>query len=196
MKDRGEKDQGKNLPAGKRVLLAEITGVHGIRGEIVVRTHTADPEAIATYGALQDASGARELRLHVVRVTPKGVVARVSGVADRTAAEALKGTKLYVDRARLPQTDEAEFYHTDLIGLEARDALGMRIGEIVSVANFGAGDLLEVRFDDRRETEFLPFSEACVPKVDIGAGFAVIVPPAMTGEPEPANDGDVGSDGD
>lgn len=188
------KDQGKNLPTAKRVLLGEIVGAHGIRGDIVVRSFTAEPEAIAAYGPLQDASGSRLLELRAVRITPKGVVARVAGVADRTAAEALKGTELYIDRVKLPKTDAAEFYHADLIGLEARDASGKRTGEIVDVANFGAGDLLEVRFANASDTQFIPFSDACVPEVDVAAGFAVIVPPVMTGELEPAEEAGGGED--
>jgi 16S rRNA processing protein RimM len=157
-----------------RVLLGEITGVHGIRGDLLVRSYTQTPDAIASYGPLADASGARRFSLKVVRSTDKGIVARVEGIVDRTAAEALRGTKLFVDRAQLPETGGSEFYHTDLIGLKAVSEDGAHLGEIVSVQNFGAGDLLELKLDSGAATEFIPFEDQWVPRVDIGSGLVVI----------------------
>ncbi len=97
---------------------------------------------------------------------------------------------------RLPKTVEAEFYHADLIGLEARDATGAKIGVVANVANFGAGDLIEVRLTGANDTEFYPFTDACVPEVNVAGGYVVVVPPPMTGEPEPASeeDGATGED--
>lgn len=171
-----------------RILLGTITTAHGIRGEVVLRTYTEDPAAIARYGQLSDDAGKRTFKIKGVRVTPKAVIARLDGVTDRNAAEALRGTDLYIERARLPKPKAKEYYHADLKGLEARDAAGTRIGVVVEVANFGAGDLLEVRFGDAKTTEYVPFTDAHVPQVDVAAGFAVIVPPEMVGEQEPASD--------
>ena len=170
----------------KKILLGAITGAHGIRGEVVVRTFTGQPEDIAAYGPLSDAAGTQSLIVKVVRVTPKGVIARIAGIDDRNGAEALKGTELYVDRKRLPKTAEAEYYHADLIGLEARDASGTRIGEVINVANYGAGDLIEVRRPGVKETDLIPFTGACVPEVDVAGGYLVVVPPVLTGDEEPA----------
>ena len=103
----------------RRILLGQINGAHGIRGDIIVRTFTGDPGAIAAYGPLTDASGHKSFKLRVVRVTDKGVIARLDGVTDRNGAEAVRGQELYVDRAKLPAPDEAEYYHADLIGLAA-----------------------------------------------------------------------------
>ena len=128
-----------------RILLGRIAGAHGIRGEVLIKTFTEAPENIGAYGPLSDASGTRTFKIKSVRATPKGVVARLAGVDDRNAAEALKGIELYVERARLPAAAEGEFYHADLIGLTAVDGDGKPIGEIVAVQNFGAGDLLEIR---------------------------------------------------
>ena len=97
-------------------------------------------------------------------MTPKGVVARIDGIADRNAAEALKGIELYVDRERLPAAAEGEFYHADLIGLAAVDPAGKPIGEIVGRANFGAGDLLEIRLAGSRKTELMPFTDDTSPR--------------------------------
>jgi 16S rRNA processing protein RimM len=171
-----------------RVLLGEITGVHGTRGDVVVRSFTAEPEGIAAYGPLTDASGAQEFQLHVVRVTSRGVVARIDGIADRTAAERLKGTKLYIERERLPRTDGSEFYHADLIGLKAVAPDGSDLGEIIGVQNFGAGDLLEFKPASGEPTEFIPFESQWVPDIDLAAGRIVIV--------RPPEDGDVESEAD
>jgi 16S rRNA processing protein RimM len=113
------------------------------------------------------------------------VVARLEGVADRDAAEALKGVELYVARDRLPPAAEGEFYHADLVGLAAVDAAGKAIGTIVAVHNFGAGDLLEIKLSGASKTELVPFTDAFVPEVDIAARRVVVVlPPAEDARPE------------
>lgn len=160
-----------------RVLLGRIAGAHGIRGDLVVHAFTELPEAIGDYGVLTDAEGGRALRLKVQRVTPKGVIARVTGVGDRTAAEKLKGAELWVAREQLPDTEPGEFYYEDLVGLTAIDRNGEAFGEVVAVANYGAGDLLEIKLSGARKTELVPFKEAFVPEVDIAGGRVVIAWP-------------------
>jgi 16S rRNA processing protein RimM len=159
----------------QRVLLGEIISVHGIKGEVIVRCHTADPESISAYGALQDEGGRRAFTVTAVRTGPKGVIARIDGIQDRTAAEALRGTRLYVERAKLPMPDDGSYYVTDLVGLSAHDASGGRIGEVTAVHNFGAGDILELSVDGRTATELLPFTDAFVPAVDLTAGTVTVV---------------------
>jgi len=166
---------GEARPA--RILLGRIIGAHGIRGEVVIHAFTGAPEDIAAYGPLADESGARAFAIESVRVTTKGVVARLEGVNDRNAAEALKGVELYVGRDKLPAAAEGEFYHADLIGLAAVDASGNRIGEIVAVQNYGAGDLIEVRLAGSAKTELIPFTDAFVPEVDVKARRATILLP-------------------
>lgn len=163
----------------KRVLLGRIVTVHGIRGEVVIDSFTGAPEDIGAYGPLQTKDGARELAIKVVRVTPKGgVVARIPGVADRNAAEALRGTELYARRDQLPAAEEGEYYYADLAGLRAEDEAGNAIGSVVAVQNYGAGDLLEVRLAGQSATELIPFTDAYVPVVDVAAGRVVVVIPA------------------
>ncbi|HPG89023.1 MAG TPA: ribosome maturation factor RimM [Hyphomicrobium sp.] len=169
----------------RRILLGQITGAHGIRGDVIVRTFTADPDGIAAYGALTDKDGFNPLFIKIIRVSDKGVIARVKGVSDRNGAEALRGRELYVQRAQLPEADEAEYYHADLIGLAAVTADGAAFGTVIAVQNYGAGDLLEIRTRDGRDSEFIPFTNACVPVVDIKAKTLTVLPPVMTGEPEP-----------
>jgi 16S rRNA processing protein RimM len=168
-----------------RILLGAITGAHGIRGEVVIKTFTARPEDIAAYGALIDESGTRTFEITSARVTGKGVIARLAGVTDRNAAEALKGVGLHVPRARLPKTKDTEYYHADLIGLAAVDPNGKAIGAIVAVQNFGAGDILEIRLEASKATELVPFDNAHVPEIDLAHGRAVVVMPVMVGEKEP-----------
>jgi 16S rRNA processing protein RimM len=107
-------------------------------------------------------------------------------VNDRNAAEALKGVALYVDRARLPSAEEGEFYHADLVGLAAEDREGHRIGTVVAVENYGAGDILELRLEGSRQTEMIPFADAFVPEVDVAGGRIVVVLPAA----DTADEGD------
>lgn len=174
----------------RRILLGQITGAHGIRGDIIIRTFTADPVDIASYGALTDHDGGNPLVVTVFRVSNKGIVARVKGVGDRNAAEALKGRELYVLRAKLPAANDSEYYHADLIGLDAVTTDGTPFGRVIAVQNFGAGDLLEIRTREGRDTEFIPFTNACVPDVDIAGRRLTVVPPVMTGDPEPSMDAD------
>ena len=166
--------------AKNRVLLGRIADAHGIRGEVLIHAYTATPGDIGGYGPLSDAGGVRSFDVEVVRATAKGVVARIAGIANRTAAESLKGVELYVARDRLPAAAEGEFYHADLIGLGAVDPAGKTIGEIVAVQNYGAGDLLEIRLAGSGKTELVAFTEAVVPRIDVGAKRAVVVMPAAT----------------
>jgi 16S rRNA processing protein RimM len=179
------------MPIDKRqrlVLLGEIAGAHGIRGEVLVRSYTAAPESIATYGPLTDASGANRFSLRVVRVTNKGIVARLAGVDDRTSAEALRGTKLYIERARLPEAAATEYYHADLIGLRAIAPDGTELGEIVAVQNFGAGDLIELQLSSTASTELIPFEDRWVPHIDLAAGTAVVNRPQESDDENPDAD--------
>ncbi|MBA4174297.1 MAG: 16S rRNA processing protein RimM [Hyphomicrobium sp.] len=165
------------------LLLGQIAGAHGLRGEVLVRTFTGEPEAIGNYGPLVDEEGQRSVELKVVRSTDKGVVVRVEGVEDRTGAELLKGMKLHVPRDRLPAADEGEFYHADLIGLEVRGEAGEKIGWVIAVQNYGAGDILEIRREGTRQTELLAFTDACVPVVDVAGGHVVVrFPEVVEGE--------------
>lgn len=162
----------------KRVLLGIITGVHGIKGEVVIQSFTADPLDIDAYGPLADADGARGYEIETARPASKGVIARLKGISDRSAAERLKGTELYVDRDRLPATeDEDEFYHTDLVGLAAQLADGTPYGRVVALPNYGAGDLIEIAPAAGGQTLLLPFTREAVPTIDLTAGFLVVVPP-------------------
>lgn len=155
-----------------------------------MRTYTEVPEDFDRYPALTVAESGRTLRVTRVRASAKGLIVAFEGIADRTAAEALRGAGLQVEREQLPEAGEREFYHTDLMGMELRTADGAKAGRIVSVANFGAGDLLEIEIAGRKGTEFIPFDDDFVPSIDLDAGFAVVDLSRLdgTGEDEAAGD--------
>ncbi len=151
------------------VLLAVIGAAHGIKGELRVKSFTGDPAALGDYGPLFDKAG-RAFAIESIRPQQDVVVVRFKGVADRTEAERLNGTELFVDRSRLPLTDEEEFYHEDLVGLAVRDESGATIGKVTAVQNFGGGDVLELRVHGRKGV-LIPFSHAAVPEIFVGEGY-------------------------
>ena len=165
------------MTSGARVCLGQIGAAHGVRGEVRLRSFTSDPPAIADYGPLETEDG-RVFEIETLRPAKDHFVVRLSGIRDRDAASALANTKLYVPRERLPETAEPdEFYHADLVGLAVIDRAGTKLGTVVAIHNFGAGDLIEVRADTGGNTELVPFDTTHVPAVDIAAGKIVVDPP-------------------
>lgn len=160
----------------ERVLLAAVIGAHGITGEVKLKTFTETPENLKAYGALITEDG-RELALASLRPTlGDAAIARFTGIGSRNDAESLKGQGLYVPRAALPAPDDGEFYHADLIGLRVEDAEGAPLGTVAAIHNFGAGDVLEVKFTGGA-SEFISFTDEAVPVVDIAGGRVVVVLP-------------------
>jgi 16S rRNA processing protein RimM len=181
--DRGGRKAAKpDAPASEerpRVCVAQIGGPHGVRGEVRLKSFTADPEAVARYGPLQTEDGRRSFEIETtLRQDKDAMIVRLRGVDDRSAAEGLRNLRLYIPRARLPETEDNEtFYHADLIGLAVVDGEGVAIGTVTAVHNFGAGDLIEVEPLGGGTTVLLPFTETVVPRVDIAAGRVVVDPP-------------------
>jgi len=164
------------MAAGARVYVGQIGAPHGVRGEVRLRSFTAEPEAIARYGPLETEDG-RVLEIKSLRPAKEHFVAALAGIGDRDAAEKLANLKLYVPRERLPRLVESdEFYHADLIGLAVVNKGGELLGIVLAIHNFGAGDLIEVRLDASGKTEMIAFNESNVPIVDIEAGRIVIEP--------------------
>ena len=139
---------------GRRIPLAAVAGAHGIKGEVRLKLFSDSAESLSGYSRLL--VGGVEQRLLAVRAAGKGAVARFEGIADRTAAEALRGSLVEIDRTALPPLAEGEYYHADLIGLECVNREGRPVGKVAAVENFGAGDLLEVEADDGRRS-LIPF---------------------------------------
>jgi 16S rRNA processing protein RimM len=162
----------------RRVCVAAVAGAHGVRGLVRLKVFTERPEAVAELGPLSDEAGGRRFRVDLVGRAKGVVIARLEGVADRDQAEALKGCRLYAERAALPPLeDEETYYHADLIGLTAEDTAGRSLGTVQALYDFGAGDLIEIGRADGATT-VLPFTRATVPVVDLGAGRIVVEPPA------------------
>lgn len=169
--------------AERRVCLAAVAGAQGVRGLVRLKTFTERPEDALAYGDLRDEAGER-----VFRMTGKGrakdlLVAAIEGVADRDAAAALRGTRLYIDRAALPPTEEEEYYHADLLGLEVVDQAGQPLGRVRAIYDFGAGDVIEVQGHGGR-TVVIPFTRQAVPEVDLATGRLVANPPVDVGAEE------------
>ena len=179
-------------PAQSLILVGRVAGAFGVRGELRISTYTEDPLTVTRFKALTRQDGSPALTVQTARVVKDGVVARCTGVDTKEAADALRGLRLYVPRATLPEPDEDEFYLADLIGLPVRHvATDELLGKIKSVQNFGADDLLEITPALGGQTWYLPFTRAAVPEVKIAQGVVLADPPAMVGEPEgPAEDED------
>jgi 16S rRNA processing protein RimM len=174
-------------PADKRICVARIGAAHGTTGEVRLWSFTADPRAIAGYGALTTADG-RTIEIASLRTGKEFLIARIAGVTDRNGAERLCNLDLFIPRDRLPPPAADEFYHTDLIGLTAQDRDGKALGTVVAVHNFGAGDLLEIA-PARGDTLLLPFTTEVAPEIDIAGGRIVLVPPVeLEADAEPRHE--------
>jgi len=162
--------------APKRVCLGVVTGPHGVQGAVRIKSFTQAPEDIARYGPLSDEAGDRCFELSLVGAVKGVVLARLLGIEDRDQAEALRGLRLHLPRAALPQTEAEEYYHADLIGLEAVLGDGTRVGRVRAIHDFGAGDTLELARPGASPV-MVPFTRAVVPSIELAAGRLVLDPP-------------------
>lgn len=155
----------------KPVQMAVIGAPHGVKGELRVKTFTADPLALGDYGPLTSEDG-RTFTVAAIRPAKNIVVVRFKEVTTREQAEAVNGVALYVDRSVLPdeELDEEEFFHADLIGLEIRDETGAKIGKVIAIQNFGGGDIVEANLSGRRSV-MIPFTLAAIPEVSVSGGY-------------------------
>ncbi|MES2710700.1 MAG: ribosome maturation factor RimM [Pseudomonadota bacterium] len=156
----------------QRILVGEIGRPHGVRGLVKLRVFLTDPASISTLGVLTDAAGVQRVTM---TLKAEGL-AQIDGVNDRDAAARLTGTRLYVERAQLPATDEDEFYLADLVGLSAVTEAGAPLGSVRAVEEHGAGAYLVV--GEGRGEQLIPFTRAAVPMVDLDARRLVVIPPA------------------
>lgn len=164
-------------------MVGEIGRPHGVRGLVRLRAFTEDPAAIAAYSPLTDETGAKRFAITL----KGGDIAAIEGVADRDAAQRLTGTRLYVDRDRLPPPEDDEFYLTDLIGLAAVTEGGEALGTIRAVEDHGGGPFIIVAGAGREH--LLPFTRAIVPVVDIAGGrVTVVLPGEIIVQPQPGED--------
>ena len=182
MVDHGSRGSGSVL-----ICVGLLGSARGLKGELRVKSFTANARDIASYGTLTDETGAQAFELKVTAKHKDQLVVRIEGVNDRNAAEALNGQKLYVERSRLPEAQEDEFYFSDLAGLDAELVDGTPFGRVVQAEDYGGGPFLEVKAPGHG-TVLVPFTKAAVPQVDLSGGKVVIDPPAgllEPGDPEP-----------
>lgn len=158
-----------------RICVGAIAGAFGVAGEVRLKSFCTVPEDIAAYGPLTTEEG-RAFTIRLTRPVAGGLGARLKGVTTKEQADALKGTTLWADRARLPHLPDDEYYHADLIGLAVQDTGGAPLGTVTAVHNHGAGDVLEIRAPGGG-TMLLPFTLAVVPTVDLTTGRIVADPP-------------------
>lgn len=162
------------------VLLARIGAAHGVRGEVRVKPF-GDPHMLDQYGRLTTADN-RTLRIKAMRIQKAMAVVKFEGINSREEAEALNGAELYVERSKLPEPEEDEFYVSDLIGMTVVDRQGGPVGTIRDVPNFGAGDMLEIVPAGGGESYYLPFTRAVVPEIDFGNASLTVIPPSEVSE--------------
>jgi len=160
-----------------RVCVGAVAGAFGVRGEVRLKSFCAEPGDVAAYGPLETEDGTRRFEVTLLKPVKNGFAARLSGIATKEAADALRGARLYAGREALPALGEDEFYHADLIGLEVRDTGGTLLGTVRAVHDHGAGDLLEVHGPGLKQTVLLPFTRAAVPTVDLASRRVVADPP-------------------
>lgn len=156
----------------ERICVGAIAGAFGVHGEVRLKSFCAEATDIAAYGPLFDRDG-RRFALTLTRPVAGGLGARLSGVATKEQADALRGVELFADRSRLPPLPEDEFYHADLVGLAVRDPGGGAIGRVVAVHNHGAGDMIEIAPEAGGHALLLPFTRANVPTIDLARGLMV-----------------------
>ncbi len=159
------------------ICVGTVVGSYGVRGEIRLKSYCAVPEDIESYSPLTDEGGEGRYPLILTRAIKNGFAANLGGIETKEQADAIKGLRLFAHRDQLPSLPDDEFYHADLVGLEVYDTGGTLLGQVKSVQNHGASDLLEIHGSGIKGTVLLPFTLAAVPTVDLGQGRIVADPP-------------------
>jgi len=171
------KAEGDRSVSDRRVLLGRCGAAHGIKGEVRVKPFTKEPDGIAAYGPLDLEDGSGQLEVERMRDGDTVLIVKFRGIDDRTAAERLNGIGLTVSRDAMPEPqDDGTYYLADLIGLSVEDLTGKKLGDILNVVDFGAGDLLEIQ-PPHGTSVYLPFSTDFVPTVSLADRRVVIDPP-------------------
>ena len=184
----------------ERICIGTIAGVRGLKGEVRIKSFTAVPDDIAAYGPVSTEDGERTYRINVTARVKGLIIARLDGIDDRDAAEALKGTRLYVPKSVLPKPGDGDYYHADLIGLKAETEDGDALGTVKAVHNFGAGDIIEIAAapgggpGEGKEDLMVPFTAELVPEVDLIEGRIVVAPPDVLEAPGDNNGEDQETD--
>lgn len=177
-----------------RVCLGVVVGAKGLKGEVRIKSFTEDPADVGAYGPVATGDG-RKFKVTVVGGKEGVVIANLSGVADRTQAEALKGVELFVERTALPAPKEGEFYHADLIGAVVKLTSGEVLGTVSALHNFGGGDMMEV--GEGQASVLIPLTSEAIAAFDVKEGQVVVnpLPGLLGGEPDPEDQSHQETDG-
>lgn len=181
--------------ADKLVLVGRIAGAFGVKGEVRISAYTETPLALLQYRLLKREDGSPGLTLVSGRAAKSDFIGTAKEIATKEQADALRGLRLYVARADMPEPDEDEFYLSDLIGLAAVSPEGEALGRIKAVLDFGAGDILEIA-PPRGATWYLAFTRATVPEVDLAGGRLVVIRPGEVSDDRPQGAADEDEDGE
>ncbi|MEQ1790624.1 MAG: ribosome maturation factor RimM [Rickettsiales bacterium] len=158
----------------KLIKVAIITDAHGIKGEVKLRGFVENPEFFTTISTLFDSTGKKNFSVKVTGKIKNGVIIKIDGVESRNSAELLKNTELFAPASLLPVLDDGEFYHSQLIALEARLEDGEVVGKVVAIHNYGAGDIAEIT-KENGEAEMLPLHAPWVTEINIEHGYIIVI---------------------
>ena len=176
------------MSSERKICVGQFAGAHGVRGLAKLRSFTAEREAIFEYAPLTDETGERVFKITLNSAAKDHLLVAVEGVADKEAADMLRGDRLYVPRSVFPKTKPGEFYEADLMGMLVADKAGKEYGKVMGVHDHGAGVFLEIG-TSRKDSFMLPFTDAFVPKVDAKAGqVLVVIPEGWLGNAKPSDE--------
>ena len=171
----------------RRICIGAIVGVHGIKGEVKVKSFTEPETNVDKYGAVENKNGNQKFELKVVGHSKELLRVKIKGINDRTAAEALIGNGFYINREVLPELDaEDEFYEADLIGLEVRQD-NQAVGTVAGLYNFGAGEIVEIKIKSTGKLEMIPFTKAYVPEIKVSEGYITVTSATLAFAPDDEN---------
>lgn len=168
----------------KRICIGAVVGVHGIKGEVKVKSFTEPDTNVDKYGSVENKNASRKFELKVVGRSKELLRVKIKGVDDRNAAEALIGTGFYIDRGVLPELDdEDEFYEADLIGLKVLMD-NQEIGCVAGLYNFGTGEIIEIKLKSNGKLEMIPFTKAYVPEIKVAEGYIIVTSAGLAFAPD------------
>lgn len=158
------------LDSNETVCIATITSAHGIRGLVKIKTHTEHSSDIESFTTIYSSRDNLPVDVKIISAKEGMIIAQVSGVESRNDAEALRGVDLYIARSELPKAPDNEYYYSDLVGLKVMTSDGTIIGTVVSISNYGAGDVIEIQDAKTDRTAYYPFSKSFIETVDLKSG--------------------------
>lgn len=158
------------------ICVGVITSVNGVKGHVKIRSFTEKPGDVANFNEIYDEHGQKAYKISVITTKKDYIIAGIEGINNRNQAETLRNTKLFIKRSELPQPSSEEYYHADLVGIEARSEEGVQLGIVKNVLNFGAGDILEVYDISTEKTIYYPFTKQFIPEVNLKEKFLILKP--------------------